>query len=72
MSFRHKSTGYFRTSVIMVLDHDPSCIQRARLVYSMEFPSHKLLLVVIVYVLSGDTGESKEGFSRYYSSEQLF
>ena len=32
----------------------------------------KLLLTVIVYVLSGDTGESKKRFSKYYRSEQLF
>ena len=56
----------------MVLDHDPSCIHRTRPVFPMEFPLQKLLLTVIIYILSGDTGESKEKFLKCYRFEQLF
>ena len=56
----------------MVSNHDPSCIHRTRPVFPMEFSLEKLLLTVIVYILSGDIGESKERFLKCYHSEQLF
>ena len=69
MSFRHKSAGYFRTSVIMVSDHDPSCIHRTRPIFPMEFALEKLWLAVVVYILSGNTGELKERYLKFYCSE---
>ena len=56
----------------MVSDYDPSCIHRTKPIFPMEFSLVELLLAVIVYVLSGDTGDSKERFLRYYHSEELF
>ena len=56
----------------MVSDHDPSCIHRTRPIFPMVFPLQKLWLIVIVYILSGDTGESKERFLKCYHFEQLF
>ena len=56
----------------MVSDHDPSCIHRTIPIFPMDFALEKLLLVVVVYILSGDTGESKERFLKCYHSEQSF
>ena len=56
----------------MVSDHDPSCIHRTRLIFPMEFALGKLLLAVVVYALSGNTGELKERHLKFYCSEQSF
>ena len=69
MSFRHKSVGCFKKSVIMVSDHDPSCIHRTRPVFPMEFALEKLLLAVVVYILSGNAGELKERYLKFYCFE---
>ena len=72
VSFRHKFVGFFRTSVIMVSDHDLSCFCRTRPIYIMEFALGKLLLAVVVYVLSGNTDELKVRYLKLYFSENSF
>ena len=56
----------------MVSDHDPSCIHRTKPIFPMEFALEKLLLAVGVYILSGDIGELKERYLKFYCSEQSF
>ena len=72
VSFRNKSAGCFRTSVVMVSNHDLSCFHRTRPVYLMEFALGKLLLAVVVCVLSGNTNELKVRYFKLYFSEKSF
>lgn len=72
VSFRHKSTGFSKASVIIFSDHGLSFYPRTEPVYRMKISLRRMLLAKNVRVFCGVKVKIRVKHLKIYISERLF